>query len=126
MSTVKIEPFFFGSEEDSIQLNPEQLPGAVQPTQEDSSKEKTEAKPKATETEETQKPVAVEQKPTQVDDDEDEEEDDDQPDSYGFFNKDGKEKRSKKQDEEENSLTNTNLCGTDEQPKTAGEKAFFL
>lgn len=106
MSTVKIEPFFFGSEEDSIQLNTDQLPGAVQPTQEDSSKEKTEAKPKATETEETQKTVAVEQKPTQVDDDdEDEEEDDDLPDSYGFFNKDGKEKRSKKQDEEDSKLT---------------------
>jgi hypothetical protein len=29
-------------------------------------------------------------------------------------------------DEEENSLTNTNMCGTDEQPKTAGEKAFFV
>ena len=40
MSTVKIEPFSFETEENGVQLKPEQLPGAIEISSEDNKEEK--------------------------------------------------------------------------------------
>lgn len=99
MSTVKIEPFFFGSEEESIQMNTQELPGAVQ-KQENKEEKKSEVKPENTteSKEETQEEEVVVE--------EEKEEENDSPDSFGFFGKTEKSsKEDKKKEVEEEKLT---------------------
>ena len=89
MSKVNVEPFYFG-EDEGIQINPEQFPGAIQPNSEDKEK----AKPVATDEGEKPKDVVIE---------ETEEEDykDDSHDPLGFFNKNNKKSEKEKEEEPE-------------------------
>lgn len=93
MSTIKVEPFYFGSDEDNIQVNPEQLPGAVEKTEkEEASKEKPEDKPNTTDKEETQEDVVI---------DEPEKEENDNIDPLGFFDKSDKKTKDESKEEKE-------------------------
>ena len=92
MSTIKIEPFSFDTEEGGIQIKTEQLPGAI----EESSEEREEkAKPVTTKSEEKSEDVVIKET--------EEEEEDDNNDPLGFFGKN--DKKSFKEDEEEENLS---------------------
>jgi hypothetical protein len=95
MSTVKIEPFVFGSEEDGIQLNPEVLPGAIQQEeQEEKPEPKTKVAESKTQTQET----------PQEEPEEDEDSDDsNSPDPLGLFG--GSSKKKGDVEEEKEKLT---------------------
>lgn len=95
MSTVKIEPFVFGSEEDGIQLNPEVLPGAIQQEeQEEKPEPKTKVAESKTQTQET----------PQEEPEEDEDSDDsNSPDPLGLFG--GSSKKKGDVEEEQEKLT---------------------
>ena len=78
MSTVKIEPFSFETEENGVQLKPEQLPGAIEISSEDNKEEKpvvTKQDPKRSEN------VAIDTE------EEESEEDDNSNDPFNLFNK---------------------------------------
>jgi len=93
MSTVNIEPFSFG-EEDSIQLNPEQLPGAIEAPSSDDKKEQKKDKPLATEEgDKDPEDVAIEEK-------EEEDIEDDNLDPLGLFGKAPKEAKKEAEKEE--------------------------
>jgi len=88
MSTVKIEPFSFDTEEGGIQIKTEQLPGAI----EESSEEKEEkAKPVTTKSEEKSEDVVIEETEEQ------EEVEDDNNDPLGLFGKAPKETKEKEE-----------------------------
>jgi hypothetical protein len=93
MSTVKIEPFSFETEENGVQLKPEQLPGAIEISSEDNKEEKpvvTKQDPKRSES------VAID-----TDEEESEEEENDNSnDPFNLFAKN--DKSSEGEDEEEN------------------------
>jgi len=92
MSTVKIEPFSFDTEEGGVQLKPEQLPGAIETSSEEDNKEEKEVKPVATkEDSKKSEDVAIEE--------DQEEESDDNNDPLGLFGKN--DKKSSEEDEEE-------------------------
>lgn len=95
MSTVKIEPFVFGSEEDGIQLNPEVLPGAIQQEeQEEKPEPKTKVAESKTQTQET----------PQEEPEEDEDSDNsNSPDPLGLFG--GSSKKKGDVEEEQEKLT---------------------
>ena len=95
MSTVKIEPFSFDTEEGGVQLKPEQLPGAIETSsEEDNTKESSEAKPVTT-TKDSKKSDDVVIEETE----EEQEETDDNNDPLGLFGKN--DKKSSEEDEEE-------------------------
>lgn len=89
MSTVKIEPFYFGSEEDSIQLQTDELPGALQKQEADTKKEE---KPKPTEEENQSQESVVEESEEDVVENEDDNtsEDDNHYDPLNLFPKSDK------------------------------------
>lgn len=93
MSTVKIEPFSFDTEEGGVQLKTEQLPGAIETSSEDN--QETEAKPVATEKDDKSKDVAI-------DNQEEEEENDNNNDPLGIF---GKTDKASEDENEEESLS---------------------
>ena len=96
MSTVKIEPFSFETEENGVQLKPEQLPGAIEISSEDNKEEK---------------PVVTKQDPKRsesvaIDTDEEESEEEENDNSNDPFNLFGKnDKSSEGEDEEEENLS---------------------
>lgn len=103
MSTVKIEPFIFGSEDEGFQVQPENLPGAIKESAETPEKEdkKEESKPaKVTDKEEKSKSVAIE-KTEEPEEQEEAEDDDSNHDPLGLFGKAAKEDKNNDKEEEE-------------------------
>lgn len=102
MSTVKVEPFSFGSEDDGIQIDPANLPGAIQ----------VEAEPKKEEPAKEEKQVVTQEKQAPVEDAQDEDEDgaddNDLPDPLGLFGANGN-RRGKKQEEDDEEKENSRL-----------------
>jgi len=92
MSTVKVEPFFFGSEEDGIQINTEQLPGAIEKVQKEETK--TEEAKTTEDKEETLEDSVLKQEEAELT------EDDDIPDPLNLFNKPPKKVKEKDATEE--------------------------
>lgn len=91
MSTVNIEPFVFGSEDD-IQLNTEQLPGATQKKEET---KKEEEKPSTENKEEKSEETVVDD----TEEEEDNSKDDNYPDPLNLFPK--SDKKAKKEEPKE-------------------------
>ena len=91
MSTVKIEPFVFGSEDESIQINPEQLPGAIQKNSEEDNK----AKPEVVEKEETPNTTTID---NSQEEEEEEERENDFNDPLNLFDKSSKKDKKEKED----------------------------
>lgn len=103
MSSVKIEPFFFGNEEDGLHINTEQLPGAIE-----KSSEETKETPLTTEKENSSKSVVI---PTtgEVDViDEDNQEEPDGNDSFNFFS-DSTAKKDKVKEEKVEKLSSDSV-----------------
>ena len=91
MSTVKIEPFVFGSEDESIQINPEQLPGAIQKNSEEDNK----AKPQVVEKEETPNTTTIDNSQEE----EEEERENDFNDPLNLFDKSSKKDKKEKEED---------------------------
>ncbi len=98
MSKVTSEPFFFGSDEEDIQVKPEDFPAAIQEAEKNQETEKPVAKPNAEEKEEI-----IPSEDSVIE----EEQDDSNPDSYNFFNK--SDKKTKKEDDKKEKLTSDKL-----------------
>lgn len=98
MSNVKVEPFFFGSDEDDIQINPQDLPGATK--EEEKKEEKQEAKPVV---KEKQDPSTIE------DTKETKEEDDDFLDPLNLFSKNQKPDKGDKKEEKSEKLSSDKI-----------------
>jgi len=92
MSTVKIEPFVFGSEDESIQINPEQLPGAIQKNSEEDNK----AKPQVVEKEETPNTTTID---NSQEEEEEEERENDFNDPLNLFDKSSKKDKKEKEED---------------------------
>jgi len=92
MSTVKIEPFVFGSEDESIQINPEQLPGAIQKNSEEDNK----AKPEVVEKEETPNTTTID---NSQEEEEEEERENDFNDPLNLFDKSSKKDKKEKEED---------------------------
>jgi len=97
MSTVKVEPFVFGSEDDGIQINPEVLPGAIKQEEETPSPQPAEEK------------VTKQQEVVQPEEEEDEDNNNDPgPDPLNLFSR-GSKKKGDEAVEEDEKLTSDKI-----------------
>lgn len=103
MSTVKVEPFYFGSE-DEIQLNTEELPGAVQKKEEEN---KEDDKGKPTEEEKPSQESVVNEEETEAEDTT--EDTDDNPDPLNFFGGAGKKAKKEEAPVEKEKVTSDDV-----------------